>query len=280
MKYIPVAAHRGNVDGYPENTMPAFRSAYEIGADMIELDLHMTRDGEIIVMHDGKLDRTTDMTGRICDMTLSEIRTADAGIKKDPKFAGEKVPTFREFLELTKEMDMAGWTVPGTNGSLMTFNFEFKDYFRDLGEDFAKESCDKTIALIEEYGLEDRCVINSFDGKLLQYVEDKWNGRFKLHGFHPYRQYLGEVYPLPMYCVCLFDPGKDSAGNTCQVAEAEVFDAVKADGCQTWLGAGVRLEEHVLMGCERGADLYTSNEPAKLMDMLKRLGYREGEWKL
>ena len=83
-----------------------------------------------------------------------------------------------------------------------------------------------------------------------------------------------------MYCVCLFDPGKDRAGNTCQVAEADVFDAVKADGCQTWLGAGVRLEEHVLMGCLRGADLYTSNEPAKLMDMLKRLGYRDGEWKL
>ena len=60
----------------------------------------------------------------------------------------------------------------------------------------------------------------------------------------------------------------------------EIFDAVKADGCQTWLGAGVRLEEHVKMGCERGADLFTSNEPAKLMEILKRLGWREGEWHL
>ncbi|MBQ8642884.1 MAG: hypothetical protein IJ480_11785 [Clostridia bacterium] len=271
MKYIPVAAHRGNIDGYPENTLPAFRSAYEIGADMIELDLHMTKDKEIVVIHDDRLDRTTDITGRIRDLTLAEIKKADAGIKKNPKFACVRVPAFREFLELTRAMDGAGYTK-------MTFNFEFKDYFRE-GEDWAKESCDRTVALIEEYGLEDRCVVNSFDGKLLNYVQEKWNGRFRLHGFHPY-SILGETYPMPMYCVCLFDEGKDSAGNPCQVGAKEIFDAVKADGCQTWLGAGVKLEEHVKMGCEYGADLFTSNEPAKLMEMLAKLGYREGEWTL
>ncbi len=266
-RYIPVAAHRGNIDGFPENTMAAFRSAYEIGVDMIELDIHMTADGELVICHDETLDRTTDTCGRIPDMTLAEIRKADAGVKKGPQFAGERVPTFVEFLELTK------------GDTAMTFNFELKDYFHTVGPDKAMESCRKVAALVEAYGLTDRCVLNSFDGRLLSFIEETWPGKFRLHGFHPYA-ILGEVYPMPMYCVCLFDKGTDSTGNECAVGDKEIFDAVKADGCQTWLGAGVRLEEHVRMGCERGAELFTSNEPAKLMDMLARLGYRDGDWKL
>lgn len=265
--YIPVAAHRGNVDGFPENTMPAYRSAYEIGADSIELDLHMTKDGEIVLIHDDTLDRTTDLSGKICNMTLAEIQKADAGIKVDPQFAGTRVPTFREFLELVRTMDAAGHTD-------MTFNFELKDYFHVVGEAWAKESCDKSIAMIEEYGLTDRCYINSFDGKVLGYVQEKWNGRYRLHGYYPY-SILGDSYPKEMFCVCVFDDSLDENGNKIPVGAKAVFDKIKAEGYETWIGAGVRSVEHVRIACERGGDLFTSNEPAKLMAILADLGYRQ-----
>ena len=74
--YIEVAAHRGNVAECPENTMPAYKSAYKIGADMIELDLHMTKDGEIVLIHDNDLARTADVSGKIRDLTYDEIMRA------------------------------------------------------------------------------------------------------------------------------------------------------------------------------------------------------------
>ena len=96
---IPVAAHRGNAAYFPENTMASFRSAAELKPDMIETDVHMTRDGELILMHDHTVDRTTNGTGLIREKTLAEMRALDAGSWKDETFRGEKVPTFREFLE-------------------------------------------------------------------------------------------------------------------------------------------------------------------------------------
>ncbi|MBQ8333612.1 MAG: glycerophosphodiester phosphodiesterase, partial [Clostridia bacterium] len=76
---MSVAAHRGNSKYFPENTMAAFRSAASLNPDMIEIDLHMTKDGEIILMHDHKVDRTTNGTGFVKDFTLDETRQLDAG---------------------------------------------------------------------------------------------------------------------------------------------------------------------------------------------------------
>ena len=71
-------AHRGASGNYPENTLFAFRKALEIGVDEIELDLRMTKDGHLVIMHDATVDRTTDGTGEIAGLTLAEIRTFDA----------------------------------------------------------------------------------------------------------------------------------------------------------------------------------------------------------
>ena len=156
---MEVAAHRGNVEGFPENTMPAFESAYSLGVDMIELDLRMTKDGEIVVIHDPSVDRTSDGHGLVSDMTLAELKELDFGIKTGEKFRGTRIPTFREFLELTRRDDK------------MQFNFELKDYIHDKGEKFALESASKAIALFEEYGLADRLYINSFEGDLLLWID-------------------------------------------------------------------------------------------------------------
>ena len=74
-----VIAHRGSSAYAPENTLAAFQLAAEQGADAIELDVDLTRDGQVVVMHDATIDRTTDGHGRVGDLTLEEIRRADAG---------------------------------------------------------------------------------------------------------------------------------------------------------------------------------------------------------
>ena len=95
---IILAAHRGDRFNYPENTMPAFESAVSLGADMIETDVRMSKDGELVLMHDRSALRTTGIDKNIDEMTLSEIRSLDAGCTfKNPVIA--KIPTLREFLE-------------------------------------------------------------------------------------------------------------------------------------------------------------------------------------
>ncbi|MDM5154320.1 glycerophosphodiester phosphodiesterase family protein [Bacillus sp. DX1.1] len=101
-----VAAHRGVPSLAPENTIASYRKAYELGADMIETDVQMTKDGKLVIMHDYNVDRTTNGTGYVKDLTLEQIRALDAGIKFSPEFQGEKVPTFEEFLNDFKGKDV------------------------------------------------------------------------------------------------------------------------------------------------------------------------------
>ncbi len=91
-------AHRGASGIAPENTLAAFKKALEIGVDAVELDLHGTADGEIVVIHDATLDRTTDLQGHINETPLETIRGADAGEWFDTEFVGEPVPTLAEAL--------------------------------------------------------------------------------------------------------------------------------------------------------------------------------------
>ena len=85
-------AHRGLVRHAPENTLPGFAAAIELGLS-IELDLYQTRDEYLVIIHDETVDRTTDGTGEVINMTLAEIRKLDAGSWFDPRFTGERVPT-------------------------------------------------------------------------------------------------------------------------------------------------------------------------------------------
>lgn len=101
-----VAAHRGIPSLAPENTMAGFQLAYSLGADMLETDVQRTKDGHLVIMHDDTVNRTTNGTGRVRDLTLEEIRQLDAGIKYSPAFKGEKVPTFKEYLQAFKGKDV------------------------------------------------------------------------------------------------------------------------------------------------------------------------------
>ncbi|MFJ8584217.1 glycerophosphodiester phosphodiesterase [Streptomyces sp. NPDC093595] len=90
-----IIGHRGVMGVEPENTLRSFRRAESAGMDAIELDLHLSKDGALVVMHDAEVDRTTDGTGPVADKTLAELRGLDAGL-------GERIPVFEEVLEAVR----------------------------------------------------------------------------------------------------------------------------------------------------------------------------------
>jgi glycerophosphoryl diester phosphodiesterase len=103
-------SHRGLVRHAPENTIPAFEAAVALGAS-IELDVYQARDGELVVIHDNTVDRTTNGTGTIGDMTLAQIRKLDAGSWFHPRFQGLKVPTLDEAFRVIKKRQRAPITI-------------------------------------------------------------------------------------------------------------------------------------------------------------------------
>ena len=98
-----ICAHRGACVSHPENTLPAFAEAIRLGVHMIEFDVYLTKDKQCVVIHDGSVDRTTDGSGKVSELTLAEIRRLDAGNWKDARFVGVKVPTLRETLAMMPE---------------------------------------------------------------------------------------------------------------------------------------------------------------------------------
>ncbi len=147
-----VFAHRGASGEAPENTLASFRQAILQQCDVIELDIHLTSDGHVVVCHDETLDRTTDRSGAIAELTLEEIRRADAGSWFDPAFAGERIPLLQEVLEL----------VPAEIG----LNIELKMSCGGRLEEAA-------IKLLRENGRLDSVLFSSYDHKLLHRIKQQ-----------------------------------------------------------------------------------------------------------
>jgi glycerophosphoryl diester phosphodiesterase len=139
-----VIAHRGASGSAPENTLAAFRRAAALGADMIELDVQLTRDGAVVVIHDWTLERTTDGTGAVRDQAFAALRHLDAGRWFAPAFAGERIPTLGEVLA----------AVP------LPVNVELKPAGVDGLEGHA-------LAAVEAAGALARVVFSSFDAGIL-----------------------------------------------------------------------------------------------------------------
>lgn len=142
---MKVYGHRGYSGKYPENTMLAFQKAVEVGADGIELDVQLSKDGELVVIHDETLDRTTDGKGWVKDYTLAELKKFDAGKIKDGKWGFQEIPSFDEYCRWFKDQDII------TNIELKTSII----YYPEIEE--------KTAAMIRKYGLEDKVIFSSFN---------------------------------------------------------------------------------------------------------------------
>ena len=142
--------HRGASGLAPENTLAAFKLARELGADGIECDVQLSRDGEPVVIHDDLLDRTTDGHGRVGDATWDELRTLNAGSWFAERFRGERIPSLHEVLEQGDED--------------FVLNIELKS-----AEDNALLP-ERVVAMVKHYGAARRVIISSFNWPLLRHV--------------------------------------------------------------------------------------------------------------
>jgi glycerophosphoryl diester phosphodiesterase len=147
---ILTIAHRGAKGEAPENTLAAFRLGIEQGCDAIELDVHLSKDGQVVVCHDYTINRTSDLTGTVKEMTVAELKKADAGRWFHEKYEGERFPLLEEVFELTPPEIM--------------INVEIKD------------SCDRKLEpvlaqLMKQYNRIDNVVVSSFNHKSLVYLK-------------------------------------------------------------------------------------------------------------
>lgn len=142
-------AHRGaSGEGLaPENTLAACERAIELGVDLLEVDVHATRDGHLVVLHDPTLDRTTDLSGPVAEKSLAEIRRADAGSWFDPKYRGERVPLLEEVLDLARRRALV------------------------LVEIKARHIAERVLQIVEEMGAGDQVVIQSFAPQIVRRVK-------------------------------------------------------------------------------------------------------------
>ncbi|MDR0998360.1 MAG: glycerophosphodiester phosphodiesterase [Treponema sp.] len=142
---MKVVAHRGYSGRYPENTMLAFKKAAEAGADEIEMDVQLTKDGTVVITHDESVERVTGEKGWVRDFNIEELRKLDASSVFRGKYGFNPIPSLDEYLDWVKD------TAIVTNIELKNSDF----YYEGLEE--------KTIALIRKYDLEKRIVFSSFN---------------------------------------------------------------------------------------------------------------------
>ena len=256
---IYVAAHRGWKTKYPENTIPAFRAAMELGVDQLECDVRVTLDGELVVIHDATVDRTTNGMGKVCEKTFAELRALDAGGYMGEEFRGTQIPTFRELMELVKDHPT------------ITLDVELKEYPTQPGNEHrALEVCDRVLKMIDEYGFTDRVVINSWSNALNEYVFKTYGKKYRQHVYYPANN-MGKLTVAPReyaYCCCMFA----TLFSDINMAEKEEFARMAALGVEPWAGAGVKTEEGVDRAIENGATLITCNNPDVILDLLRKKG--------
>lgn len=139
-----IFAHRGASAYAPENTLAAFELAVRQGADAVELDTKLTADGEVVVIHDQTLDRTTTKNGKVCDFSLADIRKLDAGSHFDVAFRGEKIPSLEEVLT--------------TIGQKTLVNIEIANY-----ASITDKLPDKVADIVKRLRLDQRVIFSSFN---------------------------------------------------------------------------------------------------------------------
>jgi len=150
-----VIAHRGASAYFPENTLAAFHGAIDLKADMVELDVQMTADGEIVVFHDEIISRCTNGKGCIADYTLVQLKKLDAGSWFSKEFQKEKIPTLAETLELCRDK--------------IAVNIEIKT--EAVSDDVSGGIEEKCLAQVHSAGMEDHVVFSSFDPRALLHLK-------------------------------------------------------------------------------------------------------------
>ena len=240
MKNIYAEGHRGYCALYPENTLLPFRKAIELGVDAIEFDVWLTSDKVPVLMHDGNPMRTCGVDGHLRDMTFAEVKQLDACYagKFGDEFRGRedvKVPTLYELLDLVKELRPD-----------MKLGVEIKEY--------TEENVDITIKALKEYGIFERCWFYAFNGRIIRYIKEKYNGRTM--GYPDFQ--MGEFENYDFY---------DEIGLNMNLVRSELCEFYVAKGLPVHMYCADN-EADVRLCIERGADLITANDPRDLLRVL------------
>jgi len=148
-----IIAHRGASGLAPENTLAAVHKALESRADMIEIDIRQTRDNVLVLMHDDTIDRTTNGTGRVCEMLFTDIQQFSAGAWYDSAYAGERVPKLTQVLDAVNGESELLIEIKGNTGDN-----------RDMGQ--------RLVDMLHAHNAVDWCIVQSFDDTCLKAVHE------------------------------------------------------------------------------------------------------------
>ena len=238
-----VWAHRGASGYAPENTLPAFQKAFQMGADGIELDVQMTKDGELVVCHDETIGRTSNGSGWIKDKTLAELKALDFSCgQKD--FAGVTIPTMREVFELLAPTDMI-------------INIELK-----TGIVFYLGMTKKLLELTSECGFSDRVIYSSFNHYTIKHIREI-APEAKL-GF----LYADGTIDMPSYAIKHGIQALHPALYNIQFPGFIEECRQRGLAVNVWT---VNEEEHLGLCCKAGVDAIITNYPDKAFEIIRRL---------
>jgi glycerophosphoryl diester phosphodiesterase len=237
-------AHRGFSGAAPENTLAAFKKAMEVGSDMIELDVHLSKDGQVVVIHDDTLKRTTSGIGKVADFSLQELKQLDAGKWLGSRFFGERIPTLKEVLELTR--------------GKIPIHIELKE--GDLGRYTITDLADRSLEEVEKAGLLDQVLFGSFSLPALERVREKKPGLpvaliYDKSWNTPQEVTRGRPFPV-LSC----------SGKVLNQANAS---NARQQGIKVFVWT-LNTEEHMEQFLNVGVDGIITNHPDKLIKILQK----------
>lgn len=244
MKNILVEGHRGYCAKYPENTLISFEAALDLGVDAIEFDVWLTKDKVPVLMHDENAMRTCKVNAVFRDMTLEEVKKLEPcySDKFGDKYKGigVTVPTLEELLILCKEKRPD-----------IKLGVEIKEY--------TEENVDITVALLKKYGFFDTCYFYAFNGRIIKYLKERYNGRTMGYPDFQMKEFTPDIY---QYYVDI--------GLAMNIVKSEVFPIFKDKNLPMHMFCADN-ESDVRLCIEKGADLITANDPVPLMKVLGRI---------
>lgn len=235
--------HRGAAAEAPANTLPAFRRAMEVGADGTELDVHLTRDGHVVAIHDETVDSVTGVPGRVRDLTLAEIQRLDAGRYFGPEHAGARIPTLSEVFQALGPEAVVNVELKGTSAT---------------SEGLERE----VVRIIHAHGMRERVIVSSFNPARLLRLRalDPQLPRGMLHGPRT-PIFVRDLWFLPLVQPDALHP------------HHSMVDEAYMKRAHQW---GVRVNvwtvddpDEARRLVELGVDSIITNDPARLRDVVK-----------
>jgi len=271
-KKVLFLGHQGVYGEAPANSLSGFRKAVEMGLDGIETDLHGTKDGRIVLMHDDDVTGTTLSTGKLTEMTFEEARKINVAGKFRPGFEPEPVPTLEELLEIAEP-------VPG-----FLLNLEFKDYPEFIG-DAAYRTIDETVRLVEEYGMGERVIFSTLSSGVLRYILEKYGDKYPIESIYPSflmkGEFSEEIYEKSLYAgminVKVNENGSRDWGHAQREPVMPHEDTEKAKSYGMYLTICMSpwdTEERVKKCLEEGYMMFICNYPSNSMEIFRKLGIR------